>query len=170
MASTSDSGLSDAPEHANHVRAASSPSADSSPSPSPSTAKHGDDYHSEHDSALSDADDADAMSEDGNFEEEDSSVKPVVHVTRETPSSSSEESLRPAKRKVAIEDDEMIMKDPELYGIRRSVSALSSTTQLRPLAYASLASCPHHSSPGRLTQSSKSWLSLTLSNHSRLGR
>lgn len=34
----------------------------------------------------------------------------------------SQESRRPAKRKAGLEDDEHIMNNPELYGLRRSVS------------------------------------------------
>lgn len=36
----------------------------------------------------------------------------------------SQESRRPAKRKAGLEDDEHIMNNPELYGLRRSVSRL----------------------------------------------
>jgi chromodomain-helicase-DNA-binding protein 1 len=58
-------------------------------------------------------------SDDGDFEMES---QPLENSASRDNRSSSEESRRPAKRKaVGIEDDEDIMNNPELYGIRRSV-------------------------------------------------
>ena len=48
---------------------------------------------------------------------------PANHTpSRGIPSSSSEESPRQRKRKAAVEPDDFILNDPELYGLRRSVS------------------------------------------------
>lgn len=41
----------------------------------------------------------------------------------------SQDSRRPAKRKAGLEDDEHIMNNPELYGLRRSVSRPSLTNR-----------------------------------------
>ena len=39
--------------------------------------------------------------------------------------SSSEESRRSTKRKASFEEDDFIKRDPELYGLRRSVGLIS---------------------------------------------
>lgn len=76
-----------------------------------------DEYQDDHESALSEADDgADMMSDDGDYKAK-SPAKPVVQPSRQSRSSS--ESLRPNKRKLALEDAD-IEANPELYGIRRS--------------------------------------------------
>ena len=77
-----------------------------------------DDNEDAEDSALSDNNDPSMGSDDGDFEMD--SPIPAEHGALET-RSSSEESRRPPKRKAGIEDDEDIMNNPELYGIRRSV-------------------------------------------------
>ena len=41
--------------------------------------------------------------------------------TSRTPMSSSEESRRSTKRKASFEEEEYMKRDPELYGLRRSV-------------------------------------------------
>ena len=69
-------------------------------------------------SALSDDGDVDMGSDDGDYEVDSPALD--VSITRDT-RSSSQESRRPHKRKAGIEDDEEIMNNPELYGIRRSV-------------------------------------------------
>lgn len=69
-------------------------------------------------SESSQEEDADG-SEDGDYDIE---TPPPAQSDAGRPSSSgSEESRRPSKRKASVEDDEYIMKDPELYGLRRSV-------------------------------------------------
>lgn len=57
-------------------------------------------------------------SEDGDYESE---TPPVQSDDQEVGRSSSEDSQRPRKRKASVEDDEYITKNPELYGLRRSV-------------------------------------------------
>ena len=70
------------------------------------------------DSESSDDEDADGEP-DGDY---DSETPPPAEVHgRHSRSSSSEDSVRPPKRKPSVEDDEHIMENPELYGLRRSV-------------------------------------------------
>ncbi len=61
-------------------------------------------------------------SEDADYETETLPPPPseAHHMERTT----SEESNKSNKRKSSFEDDEFILKDPELYGLRRSVSAV----------------------------------------------
>ena len=74
----------------------------------------------EDDSELSD-NDVDGLGEDDGEYEMDSGVKHEQQ--RQSTRSTSQESRRPMKRKaVGIEEDVDIMNNPELYGIRRSVS------------------------------------------------
>lgn len=107
--SGSESDLSEVPEQ--HPPAAPNP-----PSLSPTPHKNG--FHAE-ESELSDADDGLDGSDDADFEVDSPPPEPSLpHDVR----SSSEESQRPLKRKaLGIADDEDIMNNPELYGIRRSV-------------------------------------------------
>ena len=67
--------------------------------------------------------DEDAIGSDDADYEMESPPPPQVHMTRDD-RSSSHDSPRPSKRKAGIEEDEYIMNNPELYGIRRSVGAL----------------------------------------------
>lgn len=67
----------------------------------------------------SEAEDGDA-SEDGDFDVDDSPAIAPSH-NYQADRSSSHDSRRPPKRKQAIEDDEFIKANPELYGLRRSV-------------------------------------------------
>ncbi len=60
-------------------------------------------------------------SDDGDFDMGDSPVAAPANGVRGDRSTSIE-SRRPAKRKLGIEDDEHIKANPELYGLRRSVS------------------------------------------------
>lgn len=62
-------------------------------------------------------------SDDADFDMEDSPAPVVSNGGREA-RSSSEESRRPAKRKVGGDEDEHILANPELYGLRRSVRGL----------------------------------------------
>ena len=112
MMSGSESELSDVPEPP--APAVDSDRNSSTPPP------YGNGHHAD-DSNLSDEEDGLAESDDADFEVKSQTPEPAPLLDN----SSSEESLRPAKRKtLGIEDDEDIMNNPELYGIRRSVSIL----------------------------------------------
>lgn len=54
---------------------------------------------------------------------------PTVIKTSHDDPSSSEDSRRNAKRKVGVDQDDYMMNNPELYGLRRSVSKIASPTQ-----------------------------------------
>ena len=71
-------------------------------------------------------------SEDAEYDLE-SPLPPDIETTHNA-RSSSQDSRRPAKRKAGIEEHEYIMNNPELYGIRRSVSIRHGrlTPKLRP--------------------------------------
>jgi chromodomain-helicase-DNA-binding protein 1 len=71
-------------------------------------------------SSDSDESDNDNASEDADFDMEDSVPSPQSDVAPEE-RSSSRESRRAPKRKAAVEEDEYIKANPELYGLRRSV-------------------------------------------------
>ena len=114
MMSGSESDLSDVPDP---QLPAAAPSRDSlSPIP------YGNGLHAD-ESELSDDGNGLMGSDDGDFEVDS---QPQEAKARRGISSSPEESPRPQKRKAAnIEDDEDIMNNPELYGIRRSVRSAS---------------------------------------------
>jgi chromodomain-helicase-DNA-binding protein 1 len=59
-------------------------------------------------------------SDDGDFDMEDSPAAAPTS-THRIDRSPSHDSRRPLKRKMGIEDDEHILANPELYGLRRSV-------------------------------------------------
>ena len=80
------------------------------------------DFYSRRDSLSSE--DADAIGSDDADYMVESPPPPAIHVTRDA-RSSSQDSRRPPKRKAGIEEDEFIMNNPELYGIRRSVCTRS---------------------------------------------
>ena len=61
-----------------------------------------------------------AGSEDADYDME--TPPPLEAGDRREERSLSQDSRRPAKRKAGLEDDEHIMNNPELYGLRRSVS------------------------------------------------
>lgn len=63
-----------------------------------------------------------AGSEDADYDMETPPPLEAGNVREER--SLSQDSRRPAKRKAGLEDDEHIMNNPELYGLRRSVSQL----------------------------------------------
>ena len=92
------------------------------------TTEQQDEVHSDdnaiHDMATSELDEEeDAPSEDdADFDEE--TPPPDEADAMRLDRSSSEDSLRPGKRKADVVDDEQYMKqNPELYGLRRSVCA-----------------------------------------------
>ena len=110
MASSSESDLSDVPDNATFTNAP------------PHTSEHpslSDDDVGAAASVVSEDVDVDMRSDDDDFQVD--SPPRSFSAVRES-RSGSEESRRPPKRKVGgIEDDEEIMNNPELYGIRRSV-------------------------------------------------
>lgn len=59
-------------------------------------------------------------SDDGGSDIDDETVAPRTHGQR-IDRSSSQDSRRPTKRKAPLDEDEHIMANPELYGLRRSV-------------------------------------------------
>ena len=63
---------------------------------------------------------------------------PTVLVTHES-RSTSEDSQRTSKRKATAEDDDYIMNNPELYGIRRSVRTLELSIAMPKLTLSRLA-------------------------------
>jgi chromodomain-helicase-DNA-binding protein 1 len=63
---------------------------------------------------------AQGETDDADFDMEDSPAAPAANGERHD-RSTSVESPRPAKRKIGIKEDEYILANPELYGLRRSV-------------------------------------------------
>ena len=89
-----------------------------SPAPSNHQSEFGEQAEVHSESSGAEAQDA---SDDADFDMEDSPA-PVASSGRRDDRSSSAESRRPPKRKLGVEDDEHILANPELYGLRRSVS------------------------------------------------
>ncbi|MCJ1312883.1 hypothetical protein MMC25_006559 [Agyrium rufum] len=109
--SSSDSELSDVPDI---PRPASIPPAEDA------DMRQEAEYDSEGNVPSSEDEDA-VGSDDADYEMDDA---PTVHVEAERDDdSSSAGSPRPAKRKLVVEEDDYIMNNPELYGIRRSARA-----------------------------------------------
>lgn len=92
----------------------------------PPTSAPQDEVHSDddaiHDMATSDLDeDEDAPGEeDADFDEE--TPPPEQPDVMDHDASSSESITRPGKRKADVDDEEYMKQNPELYGLRRSVS------------------------------------------------
>jgi chromodomain-helicase-DNA-binding protein 1 len=128
----SDSDLSDAQEPA-----AAEPSSDVD---APGE-EYDDDEPAAADSDVSD--DVDAEGEpDGDY---DSDSPPSEHApSSRARSSSSQESSRPLKRKVSADKDDYMTQNPELYGLRRSVSV--GYNRCKFSLTVSLGSCPPQSS------------------------
>lgn len=99
------------------------------PSPASSTHQQSDFGAEGTDAEESSAAEAQGESDDAEFDMEDSPAPVVTNGERD--GSSSADSRRPLKRKAAVEDQHMLA-NPELYGLRRSVSF--------PLRYKLLAS------------------------------
>ena len=136
MMSGSESDLSDVPDH---PLPAAAPSRSSL---SPIT--YGNGLHAD-ESELSEDGNGLMGSDDGDFEVD---FQPPEAKARRGISSSPEESPRPPKRKAAnIEDDEDIMNNPELYGIRRSVRSAKSDATVSPRT-----KCFSRDVPGTLRQ------------------
>ena len=89
------------------------------PSPAPSTNHQSEFGAQETDASESSAVEAQDESDDADFDMEDTPPPPVPG-GRHQERSTSAESRRPAKRKLDLED-EHILANPELYGLRRSV-------------------------------------------------
>ncbi|MCJ1319670.1 hypothetical protein MMC15_005006 [Xylographa vitiligo] len=109
-----------APSSESDLSEAIDPPKPTSPYPQGSHKNTTNSYHSPEDSLSSQDEDA-VGSDDADYEME-SPLPPTIQVTHDAPSSS-DDSRRPSKRKAGIEEDEHIMNNPELYGIRRSARA-----------------------------------------------
>jgi chromodomain-helicase-DNA-binding protein 1 len=74
------------------------------------------------------SEDVDAEGEpDGDYDSE--SPPPARAESSRGRSSTSQESLRPSKRKASVEDDSFMTQNPELYGLRRSVRDIFSVKE-----------------------------------------
>lgn len=104
--------------------------------PSPAPSNHEPEFAAGgNEDSESSAADAQGETDDADFDMEDSPAAPAANGERHD-RSTSVESRRPAKRKVGIKEDEYILANPELYGLRRSVrpsyfSVLSATLTSR---------------------------------------
>lgn len=107
--------LSDLSEVANHPN-------DDGPSPATSSNHPSEFGAQDTDNSESSAVEAQDESDDADFDMEDSPPEAPTTTAREERSTSTE-SRRPAKRKQPAED-EHILANPELYGLRRSVGYL----------------------------------------------
>jgi chromodomain-helicase-DNA-binding protein 1 len=99
--------------------------------PSPATSPNHQSEFGVHDADSSDSsgpEDEDG-SDDADFDMEESPVAEQTNGGRHERSTSSE-SRRPAKRKLGVEEDEYILANPELYGLRRSVRISFRETKL----------------------------------------
>lgn len=121
-----------APSSDSDLSEAIDPVKPASPSPQGSRRVSEIGYQSRQDSLSSQDEDA-IGSEDADFEME-SPPPPAIQVTHEE-SSSSQDSRRPSKRKAGAVEDEHILNNPELYGIRRSVGFLCCPCVLRLTHY-----------------------------------
>ena len=106
----SDSDLSDV---ANPILDIASPAA---------SLKHEPDDSEQEQDATSSAVEVQEVSDDADYDLDDD--PPTTTAIAESQRSASTESRRPAKRKLGVEDDEHILANPELYGLRRSVCSL----------------------------------------------
>jgi chromodomain-helicase-DNA-binding protein 1 len=86
-----------------------------------------------HDMGTSELDDdADAPGEvDDDYDAESPAPAPSDGMRHDR--SASEESLRPGKRKAEVDEEDFMQQNPELYGLRRSVSALFPACHSRTL-------------------------------------
>lgn len=89
--------------------------------PSPAPSNHEPEFGAEeNEDSDSSAADARGETDDADFDMEESPAAPAANGERHDRSTSIE-SRRPAKRKIGIKEDEYILANPELYGLRRSV-------------------------------------------------
>jgi chromodomain-helicase-DNA-binding protein 1 len=96
------------------------PAVDTSPSTSSSPAQQSEFGHQDLQSSESSGPENDDASDDADFDLDDSPAAVPANVSRND-RSASHDSRRPSKRKLGIEDDEHILANPALYGLRRSV-------------------------------------------------
>jgi len=91
--------------------------------PSPASSPNHQSEFGAQDTEASDssAEEAQDESDDADFDIEESPAPAITNGNRHDRSTSTE-SRRPAKRKHGVEEDEHIKANPELYGLRRSVS------------------------------------------------
>lgn len=90
------------------------------PSPATSTNHQSEFGAQDTDDSESSAAEAQEESDDADFDMEESSAPAGTSASR-LDRSASTESRRPSKRKPGTEEDEHILANPELYGLRRSV-------------------------------------------------
>ncbi|KAI0484925.1 P-loop containing nucleoside triphosphate hydrolase protein [Xylariaceae sp. FL0804] len=105
-----------------HETAAAAQASDSPASASPSPNHHESSNDAEAETDFQQADSSDGVgnaSDDADFDMEDSPARSQSDAP-EDERSTSNESRRPTKRKVAVDEDEYIRENPELYGLRRS--------------------------------------------------
>ncbi|KAH8663069.1 P-loop containing nucleoside triphosphate hydrolase protein [Tricladium varicosporioides] len=89
------------------------------PSPATSTNEASEFGAQESDAAESSAPEAQDESDDADFDMEESPALAVINNGRDNRSTSTE-SRRPAKRKAGVVEDQHMLANPELYGLRRS--------------------------------------------------
>lgn len=97
------------------------------PSPATPSSHHSEQGAQDSDASDSSAADARDESDDAEYDMEDSLPEAPASAARED-RSTSVESRRPAKRKLGVEDEHMLA-NPELYGLRRSVRGLKAFTR-----------------------------------------
>jgi chromodomain-helicase-DNA-binding protein 1 len=96
------------------------PAVETSPSTSSSPQQQSEFGHQDLESSDSSGAENNDGSDDADFDMEESPVAAPAHTAR-IDRSTSHDSRRPTKRKLGFEDDEHILANPELYGLRRSV-------------------------------------------------
>lgn len=101
------------------------PAVDSSPSASSSPQQQSEFGHQDLESSDSSGPENNDGSDDADFDIEESPAAAPNHNSR-ADRSTSHDSRRPTKRKLGFEDDEYILANPELYGLRRSVCVVIS--------------------------------------------
>ena len=99
--------------------------------PSPATSTHHQSEFGARDTDDSESSAAEAQdeSDDADFDMEESPAPPTTNAGR-LDRSTSTESRRPPKRKLGIEEEEHILANPALYGLRRSVCGRKDGSQL----------------------------------------
>ena len=104
------------------------PAVETSPSPS-NTSHHQSDFDNEDKEPSEDSEDGDDKVSDNDDLDAEEDIRVVTQHPR-IDRSLSHDSRRPTKRKLGIEDDEYIKANPELYGLRRSVSIYTELVEL----------------------------------------
>jgi chromodomain-helicase-DNA-binding protein 1 len=101
------------------------PVVETSPSTSSSPRQQSEFGHQDLESSDSSGPENNDGSDDADFDIDDSPAAAPAQNDR-IDRSTSHDSRRPTKRKLGFEDDEHILANPELYGLRRSVCAVKS--------------------------------------------